>query len=292
MTLLNIPNRISELEEYLDAFQRLDIAPSGNLKASPDNSPLNSSCQLKSHEGFPRMGIEAVYDFIMAIRKDFEKYAGGKEGRMSRLQFERLVNDNRLPSNKDSEAYFQTHDRDQNGTLNLEEFTPFPDEICSDFDLNTISMAYVLGKPYPTGQKPTQNPVLNALGAIPSPPPLLIPYRVVEQRIRILARFIGGTTFRDTYGRLQVSDSNGKLVDIPAGIVPFQKSEAFEKLRAHAKQIGGTFIESNENGLPTLLDRFGNQVIDQIPEALRPPFLDSSTMPNATPPAPPDEQME
>ncbi|MBF0545645.1 MAG: hypothetical protein HQM08_14475 [Candidatus Riflebacteria bacterium] len=311
--ILGIPNKLENVEKafqaYFDVPTPLIAQTSSFGRPTPENDPLKYSTPVVSVT-VPSMSDEVIFDYTQAIRKDFVNYAGSADAGMDYSQYKKLVSDGRLPFNTDADEYFQTHDRNKDRKLSMDEYVPSPAEIAQKHNLNVLQNAYVNNKPYPSGQTPVNTSSgipfpsgtqtssgTQTLPASPTPPlpplppgavpPPILPPPEVEARIQNFADKSGFTTQRNPQGQLIVVDKNGQEVVIPPGVLPISVNMAENGLRDFAQQSGGTF-EIIPPGAFLLKDKDGKPIPPPgWPPQFQPPYLPPPQSPPGAPPVPP-----
>ncbi len=309
--LLNIPNRLTNLPAAFEAFNEVgkEELPEGTLQSSPDpeNDPLPNPTPVVVKE-LVDQSDEAIYDFRQSIRRDFVKYAGRPDGKLSSTELSRIAADKRLPTDEDSDSYLQNHDQDEDGFLTISEYVPSTVEVAKKQNIKRITECYVKGIPYPTGQAPVESPsaASTQTASLPGtdsgpdapgsdvPPPIPTPERPgfltqdeVESRIQDFADRNGFTTSRGPGGRLLVRDKQHRVVrNFPPGVLPNELPRALDSLQRFSERAGGS-VDTDAQGMPVVKDSAGNPIppVDWPPDA-RPPYLPPEPAPDG-PPIPP-----
>ncbi|NLI77374.1 MAG: hypothetical protein GX442_13155 [Candidatus Riflebacteria bacterium] len=173
--LLNVPQRLESVGAALEAF--FALSPADLRGGSPPPQPADESTLLQAPvvltgKDLPPHCAEAIFDFRLSARKDFQTYAGAADGWLDRGQFNRLVADGRLPVKTDPDAYFAAHDIDGDGRLTIGEFSPTATEVARSQDVAAITTAFLTNRPYPTGARPVSSPrQVPGVGTGPAPGP-------------------------------------------------------------------------------------------------------------------------
>ncbi|MFZ2960594.1 MAG: EF-hand domain-containing protein [Candidatus Ozemobacteraceae bacterium] len=229
-------------------------------------------------KSLPPYSGQALADFVLSIRNSFVTFVGSSEGRMTKSQFDRLVDAGCLPSRESGQTFFDAHDKDKDGTLTIAEFTPPVSELLQSFEVVSITDSFIRGLPYPNKSNPISTPFLSPGAVDPSKKSALyLSVEEVEQRIRHFAKAIEGETVRKEDGKLFVKDPSGKIIPFPPGLIPLSMSNAEKELKAFALKVGGT-LEIAADGHPFIKNSSGNIIpINRWPPHLRPPYLPPKT---------------
>lgn len=216
----------------------------------------------------------ALHDFRQTIRQQFVEIVGSAKNKMTREQFDELLNKGQgpCPGNR-GEDYLSIHDIDRDNLLTLTEFTPSIKELSEFYQPETITNAYVFGKSYPNMASPIGNPAVPEELSNHSRSRLFLTIPELEARLQKFAEIIGGSTFRDEKGHIKVRDATGNLIVPSPPVVPLAQDIAAKRLQEFARRIGGKIINNSEGKLSIIAPDGKELPFQKWPLALRPPFL-------------------
>lgn len=223
---------------------------------------------------YPKYTNIALIDFTDSLARLFIKTAGSPEAKISREQYASLCESGKFPISISASEYFEKHDKDRDGQLAISEYIPSRQELISLMDYKKITEAFINGENYPTGEKPSINPV-EAPGSVVSAEKqrLFLSGEEIEARIKKYAESIGGSTKLGSDGRLIIFDREGKQVLPPRTLIPPSIGEAVALLEKYAENIGGKII-AEPGKLPIVLGPQGKSIPPLYwPRHLRPPYL-------------------
>ncbi|MBF0545650.1 MAG: EF-hand domain-containing protein [Candidatus Riflebacteria bacterium] len=267
--VLKLPEKVDDAANFVETLL-LNEAPYWSQTGPSFGQNENASVLLQNNSILasptPWLCLTAIADYREALRRDFIRAVGRPDGYMDILRLRNLAQKGHLPGTTDADAYMQAHDLDHDGKLTIAEFVPFASQLPQLIDLNVLTNNFVHGIPYPTGQDPIASASrfgLSQMGAN-----LFTTPTEIEQRVKSYASRIGGTTFRDTNGRLSVKDASGQpIFPLPPEIIPLQKMQADAILQDFVTKNGG-HGQFSPNKAAVLYDK--NGVI--IPPEKWPPF--------------------